>query len=326
MNLLDAMRYLVALAEQRHFGRAAEACHITQPALSNAIRALEQQYGVTIVRRGRQYEGLTPEGERVLASAHRLLHECEVLQQELVSTRQAPSGRVVIGAVPTAMPVAGRFAALLQARHAGLRPSVRSLSSAEIENGIDALALDLAFGYAERISQRPGRVELLAQYTEHYVLLRRRPAPGADEAADRTGRLSWAEAARLPLCLLSREMHHRHIVERAFAAAGVQADPVLETNSVLTLLLAVLAGEVCSVMPGALAGLARPYPELEVLALHTPEVEVPMALLLPQAERLTLAQQAALDLARSEAWRGVLATVAASGAANIAGPARRDPS
>ena len=48
MNLLDAMRYLAALAQHRHFGRAAEACHITQPALSNAVRALEQEFGVTI--------------------------------------------------------------------------------------------------------------------------------------------------------------------------------------------------------------------------------------------------------------------------------------
>ena len=71
MNLLDAMRYLVALEQHKHFGRAASACHITQPALSNALRSLEAELKVSIVRRGRQYEGLTPEGERVLASANR---------------------------------------------------------------------------------------------------------------------------------------------------------------------------------------------------------------------------------------------------------------
>ena len=111
MNLLDAMRYLAALAQHRHFGRAAEACHITQPALSNAIRALEQEFGVTVVRRGRQYEGLTPEGERVLASAHRMLHEREVLRQELGATRQAPVGPLTLACVPTAVPVAARTVA-----------------------------------------------------------------------------------------------------------------------------------------------------------------------------------------------------------------------
>jgi DNA-binding transcriptional LysR family regulator len=80
MNLLDGMRYLVALEQQRHFGRAALACGITQPALSNALRVLEQELGVAIVRRGRQYEGLTPEGQRVLDTAHRLLRESELLR------------------------------------------------------------------------------------------------------------------------------------------------------------------------------------------------------------------------------------------------------
>ena len=69
MNLLTSLRYLVALAEHRHFARAAQACHITQPALSNALRALEKEFGTPIVKRARSYAGLTPEGERVLASA-----------------------------------------------------------------------------------------------------------------------------------------------------------------------------------------------------------------------------------------------------------------
>ncbi|MFM2056641.1 MAG: hypothetical protein RLY71_1026, partial [Pseudomonadota bacterium] len=227
MNLIDAMRYLAALQQHRHFGRAAQACHITQPALSNAIRALESQYGVTIVRRSRQYEGLTPEGERVLASAHRLLHECEVLRQDLVSSRAAPRGRITIGAVPTAMPVAARFAARLQAEQPGLRPEVRSLSSTEIETGIESLSLDLAFGYAERgqAGTAATRFEQIAQYTERYYLLRRRPA----DVAALPGQIGWLEAARQPLCLLSREMHHRSIVDGAFAQAGTEAEPVMET-------------------------------------------------------------------------------------------------
>jgi DNA-binding transcriptional LysR family regulator len=93
MNLLESLRYLAALEQHRHFGRAAQACHITQPALSNAIRALEQAFGATVVRRGRQYEGLTPEGELVLAHGHRMLHEAEALFQALASLVGAPVHR-----------------------------------------------------------------------------------------------------------------------------------------------------------------------------------------------------------------------------------------
>ena len=86
MNLFVSFKYLLALDEQRHFGRAALACHVTQPALSNALRALEESLGVAIVTRGRSFAGFTTEGERVLASARRMLREHELLQQELQSS------------------------------------------------------------------------------------------------------------------------------------------------------------------------------------------------------------------------------------------------
>ena len=105
MNLLGSLKYLVALDEHKHFGRAAQACHITQPALSNALRALESEFNVVIVKRDRSYAGLTPEGERVLATAQLMLHEHAVLQQDLRSETHMPRGALRIGAVPTAMPI-----------------------------------------------------------------------------------------------------------------------------------------------------------------------------------------------------------------------------
>lgn len=205
MNLLDAMRYLSALAQARHFGRAAEACHITQPALSNAIRALEQEFGVTIVRRGRQYEGLTPEGERVLASAHRMLHEREALRQELGQARAAPGGPLLLACVPTALPVAARLVARLRAAHPALRPTLRSLSSPEIETGLEELSIDLALGYAERIEARGVRARVAASYRERHVLLRRRD-PSARGRVRRVAPLRWREAAALPLGLRAQQL------------------------------------------------------------------------------------------------------------------------
>ena len=84
MNLRD-LKYLVALAEHRHFGRAALASNVTQPALSNALRSLEESYGTAIVKRGRTFGGFTTEGERILDSARRILREHELLEQDLHS-------------------------------------------------------------------------------------------------------------------------------------------------------------------------------------------------------------------------------------------------
>ena len=301
MNLLDSMRYLVALEQHRHFGRAASACHITQPALSNALRALEAELEVAIVRRGRSYEGLTAEGQRVLDSANRMLREHELLRQDLHSGAHTPCGTLTIGVVPTAVPIAARFAARLQALHAGIKPVVRSLSSYDIESGLASLSLDLGLGYTDRMNLRTSKLDAVEQYLEQYFLLRR---SGEDNAAPlRIGApMSWREAAAQPLCLLTAEMHNRHIVDAAFHSVGCEVQPAIETNSIVTLVFAVREGEVCAVLPGSLVALARQHDGLEARPLHDPDVHTPIGFMFATGARISRALQAALALARDPAW------------------------
>ena len=222
MNLLASLRYLVALNEHRHFARAAQSCHITQPALSNALRALEKEFGTAIVKRSRTYAGLTPEGERVLATAQRMLHEHVLLQQDLASGAGQPRGALQLGVVPTAVPLAARFAARLQAAYPGIAPVVRTMSSQAIEEGLDKLSLDLALGFSERLGLPGSRFTALAQYNEHYFLVRRARARGRPVNRLRLGKpTTWAEAAQHPLCLLTPEMHNRSLVDGAFAQVSI---------------------------------------------------------------------------------------------------------
>lgn len=307
MNLLTSLRYLVALNEHKHFGRAAAACHITQPALSNALRALEQEFNVVIVRRSRSFAGLTPEGERVLATAHLLLHETEVLKQELQAAPDLAQGVLTIAAVPTAMPIAARFAAQLRQRHSAIRPNVVSMSSVLLEQGLEDLRIDLALGYAERMNPR-SRLRAIPQYTEQYFLLRK-AAPRTERGAARQvaglrfgAPLAWSEAARLPLCLLGTDMHNRNIVDAAFTTAGVAVEPAMQTNSILALILSVQAGDVCSVLPGALVSAARHDPALEALPLVAPDVRTPISFLVHSAVRPSRALDAALALAQDADW------------------------
>jgi DNA-binding transcriptional LysR family regulator len=301
MSSLASFRYLLALNEHRHFGRAAQACHITQPALSNALKALEEELGIPMVKRGRTYAGLTPEGERVLLAAQRMLHEQALLMQDLASTAEQPQGRLSLGVVPTAVPIATRFAAQLQVRHPGIAPVLRSMSSREIEEGLDNLSLDLGLGFAERLAAgKAPRFELLAQYTEHYFLVRRaaRPAPQLSLGSP----MRWAQAGTLRLCLLTPEMHNRSLVDSAGERAGVQVQPVMETDSVLTLALAVQAGDVASVLPGALVGAVRSQGELEALPLVEPEMLTPLVFACLGQARPSRAMQAAWALAADEQW------------------------
>lgn len=301
MNLLVSMRYLVALDEHKHFARAAQACFVTQPALSNALRALEQEFGSSIVKRGRTFVGFTPEGERLLESARRMLREEQLLKQDLSSVTGQPQGRLGIGVVPSAEPVAARFAAMLQARHPGIMPVVRSMSSQEIESGLEQLTLDLGLGFIERVRPGAGGLQPLPQYTEHYFLVRQAGQPG--EQGIRFGApMSWQEAATLPLCLMTSEMYNRHIVDGAFARAGVKVHPALETNSLLTLALSAVSGAIAAIMPGALVGAVRAYRELEARPLTGPEVQTPIGFMVQTTERHSRPLEAALTLAQDAAW------------------------
>lgn len=324
VNLIDAYRYLAALEQHRHFGRAAAACHITQPALSNALRALETHLDVAIVRRGRQYEGLTAEGAQVLATAHRVLREQELLQQVLRGSAEQPQGRLVLGVVPTALPIAARFAALLAARHPGLRPELRSLSSQEIETGLDTLAIDLGLGYTERPAPPlRARLQVWPQYVEQVHLLQRRDdtaGPGLQFGPPAT----WSDAAALPLALLSPDMHHRVLLDAVFAQCGLQVQPALQTNSVFALLLAVQQGALAAVLPGALVATLDGPAALLARPLTGPVLHTPIGFMGSAAARPSRVLQAALRLAADADW---LADVAAHsgqlGGQLGAGPSRR---
>ena len=301
MNLFVSLKYLVALDDHRHFGRAALACNVTQPALSNALKSLEENLGTAIITRGRSFAGFTSEGERVLLSARRIIREHELLQQDLHSTANYPRGHLLIGAIPTAVPVAARFAAMLQHRHPGIMPTVRSMSSVELEAGLESLALDMGLGYTERIQHGRTKLRVLDQYSEQYYLLN--ACPGGTGVPLRIGTpISWANAAELPLCLLSADMHNRTIIERAFEAAGVHPTPSIETNSITPLALTVVAGNVCSIMPGALVSVVQTYPGLEARPLFGPHVEVPISFIVPDIDRSARSLQAALAFAIDPLW------------------------
>ncbi len=103
MNLRD-LRYLVTLAELRHFGRAAEACHVSQPTLSTQIRKLEAELGVVLVERAPRLVMLTAVGEDVVARARRVLADVEQMREAARRTTDPEAGSVRLGIFPTLGP------------------------------------------------------------------------------------------------------------------------------------------------------------------------------------------------------------------------------
>jgi DNA-binding transcriptional LysR family regulator len=233
--------YFAALAREQHFGHAAEACHVSQATLSEAIRRLESDLGVALVRRGHRFQGLTPEGERALAWAHRILADCDGMRADLAALRDGVAGRLRLGAIPTSLPVVSLLTQALRERNPAVRVAIRSLSSREIERGLHEGELDAGLTYLDNEPLRGVRSQPL--YAERYVLL----APSDSRwAAGATVR--WRDAAEAPLCLLSSDMQHRRIVDGLFARAGVAPQPTIETNSISTLHAHVRDARLCAVI------------------------------------------------------------------------------
>src|SRR5947209_5698828 len=147
--VLRQFEYLVALAREQHFGRAAEACHVTQPTLSAAIRQLEDDLGAPIIERGHRYIGLTPQGKLALEHAHRVLAEVEELKRGVEGLDKGVSGRLRLGVIPTALPVVSHLTTPFFARYPRVTVTVLSRTSIEIQRGIEAFELDVGVTYLD---------------------------------------------------------------------------------------------------------------------------------------------------------------------------------
>src|ERR1700722_479955 len=103
--MIDKLDFLLALAREKHFGRAAESCGVTQPTLSAGIKQLEESLGVMLVIRGSRFQGFTPEGVRVLDWARRIVGDTRAMREEVQALRLGLVGRLRIAVVPTALPM-----------------------------------------------------------------------------------------------------------------------------------------------------------------------------------------------------------------------------
>ncbi len=103
MNLRD-LQYLVAVAETRHFGRAAEQCFVSQPTLSGQIKKLEQELGVTLFERSNRRVEVTPAGEMILQHARQILEQADVIRQTAQAFKDPVAGPLRLGAIPTISP------------------------------------------------------------------------------------------------------------------------------------------------------------------------------------------------------------------------------
>ncbi|HJV25820.1 MAG TPA: LysR family transcriptional regulator [Aromatoleum sp.] len=257
--------YLIALAREKHFGRAATCCHVSPSTLSAAIRGLEDELGVVLVERSQHFAGLTPEGMCVVEHAQRLAAGAEGLKQEMARLKGGLSGRLRIGVIPTALTVVASLTAPFAREHPRVDIEVLALATGDILARLRAFELDAGIVYSASVSA----ADLLATpvWQENHVFL---TAPGGPLAG--RDAVSWREASHFPLCLLTRDMQNRQTIDAVFASLDCQPKVSLETNSIITLLAHVCAGPWATIVPRSVLDLIGAPRDVEVLPLTDPAV------------------------------------------------------
>ncbi|MBA2809134.1 LysR family transcriptional regulator [Streptomyces sp. KM273126] len=241
--LFRQLEYFVAVARERHFARAAESCYVSQPALSAAIAKLERELNVTLINRGHNYQGLTPEGERLVVWAKRILAEQDAFKAEVAAMQSGITGTLRLGTEPTASTTLALPVAAFCSEHPLAKVQVRSrLSTKELLRQLREFELDAAIAHFA-----PGdreNLQVMPLYEERYVLL-----VSGDQLMPQTSTMTWTEAAQLPLALLTPDHRIRELIDSVFAEKGVVVTPQVETDSIASLYAHVGGGEWASIVP-----------------------------------------------------------------------------
>jgi DNA-binding transcriptional LysR family regulator len=289
--MLDKLEYLMALARERHFGHAAEACGVTQPTLSAGIKQLEETLGVLLVQRGSRFIGFTPEGERTLDWARRIVGDARAMREEIRALKHGLTGQLRIAAIPTTLAMVASLTTPFRARHPDVRFTILSRTSIEILTLLENLEIDAGVTYVD--NEPLGRVTAVPLYQERYQLL-----TAADAPLGNRERVTWAEVSQVPLCLLTPDMQNRRIIDGLLRSAGGAAQPTLESNSMIVLFAHVRTGRWASVMPARLAETLGLTATIRVIPIVEPEAVHTIGLVVPAREPMTPLNAALVSEAR----------------------------
>jgi DNA-binding transcriptional LysR family regulator len=288
---LRQLRYLVALAEELNFTRAAANEHVAQPALSQQIRRLEDEVGLALVERTTRQVALTTAGEILVARARRVLAEVDAAGTELQALRGMDTGHITIGAMHTMGPVDLSLPlALFHDRHPGVGLTVRENSSEEMAEMLRVDEVDLAFlSVTERVESHGLGLHQLVSEELVVLLPRDHPLSGRRE-------VRMAELAEEQFISFRIGARLRELLFAAGREAGFEPRVTLESNESQRIRRLVARGFGVSILPRSDA--ERPGAEVAVARLVQPSLRRDITLAWREGRRLPPAVAAFLDLAR----------------------------
>ena len=301
---LRQLEYLVALAQEKHFGRAALHCNVSQPSLSNAIKQLEVELSTPIVLRQKRFQGFSPEGQRIVEWSKRILADRDGMLQELSILRKSLTGRLRLGAMPTSTPVLPYINRRFLDVHPGVRMDVSFLGLEEMRLKLINFELDAGITYIDQ--KQPASLISFPLYKEHLSLLVPKDSRFVGQS-----RMTWAEAAELNLCLLPPHMHERQIIDSVFASVGKTPTPQIESDSIVNLAFHTMYSGAITIVPSHFSLVVGGFPGTRIVKLVNPSVVREVGLiwvdgdpLLPMANALLATLKALCASGELASWVG----------------------
>jgi LysR family cyn operon transcriptional activator len=245
--LLRHIRYLKAVADFGSFTRAAQALHVSQPALSQQIKALEARLGAQLLDRSGRQVRPTDMGSAYLERARRALSELDEGARAIRDVEDLSVGSLRLGITPSvAAYLIGPLSQRFRASYPNITLSIRVSAQEEIEPSLIDDELDLGIGFGDLPSED---IEAIPLHMERLALI-----VSADRSPTPKTIASAAEIAGMPLALLDPSFSTRRIVDRYFRGEGLRPRIDVESNSILALIELVRLTDLATILPQNVSG------------------------------------------------------------------------
>ncbi len=232
------------------------------------------------MQRGSRFQGFTPEGERVLDWARRIVGDTRAMKQEVDALKRGLAGHIRMAAIPTALGMVAVLTTPFHTKHQNVQFTVLSRTSVSVLGMLENLEIDAGITYLD--NEPLGRVNTVPLYKEQYRLIISADMPLGDR-----DQVTWSEVGKIPLCLLTPDMQNRRIIDGLLRDAGVESEPTLQSNSMIVLFSHVRTGRWATIMPQRLADTLGLTDRVRSIPIVEPEIFHTVGLVVPHREPMT---------------------------------------
>ena len=235
------LEILLVLDDEKHFKRASEKLNISQPALSMKLKSLENEIGVTLVKRGKNFMGLTSEGKVLKNRFSNIVKEYSEIKQLSSELKNSLSGTLRIGVIPTAQLEIANIINFFVQKHKNVNTKVISMPSSKIDEQLHDYKIDIGITYLE--NEPIKGVTKIPFYDERYFLI------SSNQKFKTKKTVRWSDCQDLDLCLLSDDNQFRRIINTVFKDEGINPRVLLESNSVTQIFSQINMSNFSTIMP-----------------------------------------------------------------------------